>query len=521
MKRDEEMMLSNGLRSLLCFQLAAGLLVGAVRTAGAADDLRIGERPAVERHLDQADIDAGTIGLDALLAQGKELFDAQFNRLDGQGRPATTGHGVPRGATQPLFIRTSGPDSNSCFGCHFQPRSGGAGDFVANVFVLAQERDPVVTTLDVRDSNERNTVGMMGAGAIEMLAREMSAELIAIREAARAEAKASGTSVRRSLRAKGVDFGSLLVQPDGRIDPRGIDGVDWDLIVKPFHQKGAVVSLRDFSNTAMNHHHGMQSSERFGAAVDADKDGVTDELTVGDITAVTIYQAALGTPGRRLSAHPARREAAVRGEALFEAAGCTACHLPELVLDRPVFTEPGPFNPLGNLRAADVKQVFSFDLTREGPRPRLERRPDGRAVVRAFTDLKRHDINDGEYHHFANERVAQGLLLGTASAADFTEPPQPRPVRQFLTRKLWDAGNSGPYGHRGDLTTLTEAIHYHGGEARHSRDRYFEMSDEDRAAVIEFLKTLQVLPEGSSRIRLADDERPSTTVGRRTERRRP
>src|SRR5262249_16668317 len=156
-------------------------------------------------------------------------------------------------------------------------------------------------------SNERNTLGMMGAGPIEMLAREMSAELIAIREDAAKEARACGHSVRKPLVAKGVSFGQILVEPDGIVDPPRIEGVDWDLIVKPFHQKGAVVSLREFSNTAMNHHHGMQSVERFGEGVDADGDGVVNELTVGDITAVTIYQAALNTPGRVLPAHPARR----------------------------------------------------------------------------------------------------------------------------------------------------------------------------------------------------------------------
>ena len=62
-------------------------------------------------------------------------------------------------------------------------------------------------------------------------------------------------------------------------------------------------------------------------------------------------------------------------------------------------------------------------MTREGPGPHLERLPDGRAIVRAFTDLKRHDICDGDYGHFANERAFQGLLTGTMPAALFTEPP--------------------------------------------------------------------------------------------------
>jgi hypothetical protein len=89
-------------------------------------------------------------------------------------------------------------------------------------------------------------------------------------------------------------------------------------------------------------------------------------------------------------------------------------------------------------------------------------------------------------------------LNGFAPASDFTIEPLPRPTEEFLTRKLWDAGNSDPYGHRGDLTTLTEAIYYHGGEARQSRDAYLAASQYDQAAVIEFLKSMQVLPAGSN-----------------------
>ena len=43
-----------------------------------------------------------------------------------------------------------------------------------------------------------------------------------------------------------------------------VAGVNADLVVRPFHQKGVVVSLREFTNNAYNHHHGIQSVERFG-----------------------------------------------------------------------------------------------------------------------------------------------------------------------------------------------------------------------------------------------------------------
>ena len=262
--------------------------------------------------------------------------------------------------------------------------------------------------------------------------------------------------------------------------------------MKPFHQKGAVVSLREFSNNAMNHHHGMQSVERFGDSIDADLDGVVNELTVGDMTAVTVYQASLPIPVENLAQEPARRIAALLGQQLFESTGCGNCHVPALKLDNRFFSEPNPYNPTGNLTPQQLPHVFSWDMTAQGPQPRLERDGNG-AIVRAFTDLKRHNLCDADFSFFCNEKVPQGNLAGFAPASSFTVPPQPRPTAQFLTRKLWDVGNSDPYGHRGDLTTMTDAIYYHGGEARTARDAFFALSDQWQAAIIEFLKSLQVL----------------------------
>ena len=466
--------------------------------SGAAAEIRIGERPAVENHLDQSRIDAGEVGFRALVEHGRLLFSVRFNILDGIGRPGSTGAGEPRTPDQPLFIRTSSPESTSCGSCHNQPRTGGAGDFVTNAFVLAHALDPVTDSVSSEFSDERNPPGLMGAGPIEMLAREMSAELIAIREGARNEASSSGFPVVRPLSAKGVRFGSITVMPDGRVDPSGIDGVDWDLIIKPFHQKGAVVSIRQFANNATNHHHGMQSMERFGPGVDADLDGIIDELTVGDMTALTIFIASLNTPGRKLLPDPQHRAAVRQGERLFGEIGCASCHLPALELDDPRFIEPSPFNPPGNLGPEDLPGPISFDMTRQGSKPRLERTRDGGAIVRAFTDLKRHTLSDADYNHFANEQLPQGQMTGFAPSSEFTRDAEPRPTWEFLTKRLWDVGNTGPYGHRGDLTTITEAIHQHGGQARATRDAFFGLPQADRDTVIEFLKSLQILPDGST-----------------------
>ena len=447
---------------------------------------RIGDGPVVENHLDQRKIDTRQMSLSEILIAGGELFRAKFNSFDGQGRPGTTGTGDPRvPGSAPSFIRTSAPDSNSCTGCHNDPFPGAAGDFVANVFVLAQALDPVTESISSSNSNDRNTLGMHGSGPIEMLSREMTAEMHAIRDEAIAEAQDSGSAVAKQLWTKDVHFGSITANPDGSVDTSDVEGVDGDLIVKPFHQKGVVVSLREFTNNAMNHHHGMQSIERFGEArtgtKDHDQDGVEDELTVGDITAATLWQAVLGTPGQVIPNDPGVARAIIRGERTFGAIGCADCHVPSMELSEPVFSEPNPYNPAGNLQVSEVTRPYEIDLTNQGNAPFLESTRNGKAVVRAYTDLKRHNLCDDDYNHFCNEKVVQAGV----------------PTNMFLTRKLWDVGNSAPYGHRGDLTTLTAAIYYHGGEARDSRDAFFSMEQRKQDEVIEFLKSLQVLAPGT------------------------
>src|SRR6266540_651119 len=460
---------------------------------------QIGDLPTLEEHISEAEIENGQINFNKLLEIGEFIFAARWTKLDGQGRPAATGNGNPTRrdpSHDPGFLRTSGTDSTSCADCHNQPTTGAAGGFVANVFVLAQNLDPVTDSVSAEFSNERNSLGMNGSGAIEMLAREMTADLLNIHDAAQAEARSLGRDVSSQLDTKGVNFGRITAHTDGSVDTSKVEGVDADLIIKPFHQKGVVNSVRVFTVNAFNHHHGMQAVERFGVGQkdsrgnvittnDFDEDGVPDELTVGDITAATIFQVAMNIPGRVIPDDPLRRAAAGRGESFFSEIGCAECHRPALPLESSLFSEPNPFNPPGNLRPLDVRRPIVFDLTSDIPSPRLERRENGKrtAVVRAYTDLKRHVICDEMDPFFCNERVVQNGV----------------PTNQFITRKLWDVGNTAPYGHRGDLTTITEAILHHAGEARAQRERFAALPKELQSEIVEFLKQLQVLPNGAPR----------------------
>lgn len=481
---------------LICFLLVALSALALANASGQAqEDLcpaGLPERPALSRHIEQSDILSGRLSFDEVLKHGEELFTVLFNICDGQGRPATTGGTVAREPDEMAFSRVSAPDSNSCFSCHNQPRVGGGAEFVGNVFLLAQHEDPVLESTSMMSSNHRNPLGMFGAGPIEMLAREMTTDLHSLRESALAEARERGEAVTVTLLTKGVNFGELTMAPDGAQDSSNIEGLDHDLIIKPFHQAGTKISLRQFSANAMNQHHGMQAEERFDLNPDImdsdfDRDGVKRELTIGDITAVTLFQAALATPGRALPDEPERRADAIRGEQVFDEIGCTSCHIPELALESRFFSDPNPFNPANTM--TDMTQMVSFDMTAVGPRPRLERRGEG-AIVRAFTDLKRHSLCDpasdpDAIRFFCNETLRDSRPdVGGRHGSEF-----------FITRKLWDVGSSAPYGHRGDLTTVSEAILMHGGEGRAARDAFTDLPFADQRAVVEFLLTLQILPE--------------------------
>ena len=453
----------------LLFTFGSILVAGGVLFAQ-----QIGDVPAIAVHMNEADIESGRVPFDDVVKYGEKLFTAVFNRLDGAGRPATTADLKPR-LPQPGMLRTTGPDAHSCTSCHNRPRPGGGGDFATNVFVIDDSTATVRDSINPEFVNERMTISLFGAGPIEMLAREMTRELQETRLTTINHAYLCSCDTPAHLTAKGVDFGDIIAHGDGKVDTSRVHGVSGDLVVRPFHQTGAAVSIRQFTNEGMNQHLGLQSQELFGIDTDPDGDGIKNELTVGDITAIALFQAQLGTPVPHLPDDPVRRKAAQQGEVLFAKIGCSSCHIPEMKLKSRMFTEANPFNPEWTLPYT-VRKPVGFDMTTQGEPPRLEPTPDGGAIVRAYTDLKRHNLCDEDDRFFCNDKVAEAGI----------------PPGMFVTRKLWDIGSSAAFGHRGDLSTITEAIEHHAGEARASRTNYGNLTDYERAAIVEFLKTLQI-----------------------------
>ncbi|MEL6872275.1 MAG: hypothetical protein AAFO62_05685 [Pseudomonadota bacterium] len=134
--------------------------------------------------------------LQKLLAHGDILFRAKFTTEDGAGRPLATQAIIPTKRRRPaatLFQRLSGGDAASCAACHNDPVVGGAGDFAVNAFVSEGFAQADFDSTDPQFSNERNTNHLFGAGLIELLAREMTAELHAQRASALRKARESSS----------------------------------------------------------------------------------------------------------------------------------------------------------------------------------------------------------------------------------------------------------------------------------------------------------------------------------------
>ncbi len=476
---------------------------------------------------------------------GDELFGAAFNALDGGG--ANVGRGqrytrVPRADLQGAGEwrnhtpdRVTGPNAGGCFECHEQPFEDGAGTAALNV-----HRDPFRTGL-VGQFVERNTPHVFAPGAIQRLAEEMTDELSADQARLVDEVCRFGGTRSVSLTAKGVNFGTLVGRrASGQscrvtFDTDGVRGIDFlpsvdnpaappELIVRPYQWKGSVPFLRDFNRGAAHNELGMQAVEIVGSNVDGDFDGVRNELTIGDLTALTVYMAGQPRPTTLLELNglgllspaltPAQISQINRGRQVFSEVQCTSCHIPALTITTPIFSEPsqnaayrdGTNFPAGQPTAGvlDPANPIRFDLTRDQPDNIIHNVPgqgtvhlgsfkrdsSNRAIVELFGDLKRHVMGP---------RLAEPVneIAGDDVTPIPIDPRNRHTPDTFLTENLWGVGSTAPYMHDGRATTLAEAILEHGSgasndtsEARGARSAYLARGSTDKRALIAFLENL-------------------------------
>ena len=168
-------------------------------------------------------------------------------------------------------------------------------------------------------------------------------------------------------------------------------------------------------------------------------DGIADDPEISDsiLNATVFYIKTLAVPARR----NVNKSNILRGELLFNNINCRGCHTP---------------------------------LTYTGIEIRLPALSNQR--IQPFTDLLLHDMGE-DLADFRPEFIANGYEWRTAPLWGLG-----------LLKKV--NGSSVFYLHDGRARTIEEAILWHGGEAKQSRDKYTQLSASERKALIDFLESL-------------------------------
>lgn len=433
--------------------------------------------------------------------------------------------------------RPTGPNAQSCVSCHSQPNEDGAGPTSANVH--RDHRFSGNPELMI----QRNTPHLFGAGALQRLAEEMTEELYDVKDKAGKKACATKSNIQQNLIAKGINFGYITMTCESGTatfnkGESKLEGLDPDWVIRPYEWKKSVTFLRDFMRHAGHNEIGMQGVELVGKEVDEDNDGVKNELSVGDMTAFTVYMAAQPRPTTKIELDdlgiltgdqritPAEREQIKHGDQLFQQIGCTSCHKAELTLNNPVFQEPSEYevyrDKKEDFNKADKVQVdleaegvlpehpVRFDLTHDQPQNQLCKGKEkinlgafeyknGKTIVRLYGDLKRHWMGDelaesidelqptekstGDSNMSLNPYNPVNAIIGSENYT--TQANHGKST--FGTEELWGVACTGPWLHDGRATTLASAITSHGGEAAGSRDQFKGLPAKDQKDVIAFL----------------------------------
>lgn len=470
---------------------------------------------------------------------GLEVFSTAFRKVDGFGdgpgenfadpTKHTGDAGRPTLQNNGTFLRVNGEGAQTCMECHFQASSsvapftygvGGHAGLIATDIIMP-------TSIDVHDDADvgsasyngrlANSPDLFGDGGVQLVGEEMTADLQALKQ----EAMTTEVGHPVELVAKGVDFGSITctgkesTQDDTTAsvfcDTSNVRGVNADLVVRPFGRKGSFSTVRAFDEDAFQFHVGMQPEENYvtrtlyGISVqpDPDGDGINNELTVGQMSALEIFLTTQPTP-----VETPRAAQAEAGFQLFQSVGCADCHRPYLdtttrflayklppnLLPPKTTCDPGQVCPLDT--GASTPEAFSVAPASTAPLspyyqvdlsqnlPAFELNPEGGIRVRMFSDLKRHDMGPGLCESAAfQDEAPQIQAEGDVSSSNFN--------CMFITAKLWGVFDSAPYMHDGRALTLSQAILMHGGEAQASRNAFANLSTDDKNSILAFLATLR------------------------------
>jgi CxxC motif-containing protein (DUF1111 family) len=221
---------------------------------------------------------------------------------------------------------------------------------------------------------------------------------------------------------------------DARTGARALGRFGWKATQPTVEQQAAAAFAGDLGITStLFPDAGASAGQREARAKPS---GGEPELDDHKLERIAFYCRVLAVPARR----GADRAIVQRGERLFGAIGCAACHVPVH-------------------RTGDAAVVEAYR----------------RQTIRPYTDLLLHDLGAD---------LADGKRDGDAQTSEWRTPP------------LWGIGlvevvnGHTRFLHDGRARDLHEAILWHGGEASRSADRYRALEAREREALLEFLRSL-------------------------------
>lgn len=191
--------------------------------------------------------------------------------------------------------------------------------------------------------------------------------------------------------------------------------------------KASHSTLRDQISAALVNDMGIESA--WSCNLD-DKPACEPEITELELNELVQFTEMMGVPHRRPGA-------TMKGQSLFGQAGCASCHTPVLIT------------------GVRGREEFSEQL------------------IWAYSDLMLHDMGPG-----------------------LSDPGDSALASEWRTAPLWSAGlmeehfPERGFLHDGRARTIEEAILWHGGEAKASRDAFVNLSKADREALLDYVRAL-------------------------------
>ncbi len=382
---------------------------------------------------------------------GERLFEHEYDYADGLGASGERSASGPFRRVHDGLV--GGPETISCPSCHWVGGPNGAGAETDNA-MLAGDGDTLAS------ADARNPQALVALGVVQALAHEMTLELQKQKSDLMSEAAGASGSREKRLASKGVDFGVLRVNAKGELDASGLDGVDVDLVVKPFGWKGTRPDIESFATEALQLHLAVDSATELGQGA---LKALSAHLALLEMPVIEPLNQDRVLPAAATGMLPPTNTSFVddfiRGRDEFHALGCASCHRPMLVLTNPVL---------------EVDGLPPIDLAREMRAPAIQYdEAVGGYPVWLFSDLKRHDMGAANRARHEQRGVAPEM---------------------YLTPRLWGVSDSQPYLHDGRAPSLDYAIAGHDGEGAAARAAYAALSREDKGALRVYLMSLRRAP---------------------------